>query len=248
MTGAPKGTGSLAGSTASSRAPRLRKPGKWRRPWPQRRTSRRAGQPSAGTARTRRAQARPDVSAVPPGTTDIGGGAKPRRSPKLKTRTPPQNGRDNGKPEHLIAAPHPQPAHTCSRPKPGPHVRVHHPVDGNEPRGWQTAHQGKASGEENQETLPSTQGRTAPKVKPVQPGTEQLEPERKKASTPEPGEYRRLHAQAQRRQAKEKGLCVTCGKPAIPDQTRCETCAERHRVNRRRWQAARRNKPKELNI
>ena len=109
MTGAPKGTGSLAGSTASSRAPRLRKPGKWRRPWPQQRTSRRAGQPSAGTARTRRAQAKPDVAAVPPGTTDIGEGARPKRGPKLKTRTPPQNGRDNGKREHLIPAPHPQP-------------------------------------------------------------------------------------------------------------------------------------------
>ena len=110
MTGAPKGTGSLAGSTASSRAPSLRKPGTWRRPWPQQRTSRRAGQPSAGNARTRHATAKPDVAAVPPGTTDIGEGARPKRGPKLKIRTPPKNGRDNGKREHLIAAPHPQPS------------------------------------------------------------------------------------------------------------------------------------------
>ena len=110
MTGAPKGTGSLAGSTASSRAPRLRKPGKWRRPWPQQRTSRRAGQPSAGNARTRHATARPDVIAVPTGTTNIGEGGRPRRGPKLKTRTPPQNGRDNGRRDHLTPAPHPQPS------------------------------------------------------------------------------------------------------------------------------------------
>ena len=110
MTGAPKGTGSLAGSTASSRAPRLRKPISSSGPWPWRRKSRRAGQPSAGNARTRHAQAKPDVTAVQPGTTKIGGGGRPKRRPKLKTRTPPQNGRDNGKGEHLIAAPHPQPA------------------------------------------------------------------------------------------------------------------------------------------
>ena len=57
-------------------------------------------------ARTRHATAKPDVNAVPTGTTNIGEGGRPRRGPKLRTRTPPQNGRDNGKREHLTPAPH----------------------------------------------------------------------------------------------------------------------------------------------
>ena len=39
--------------------------------------------PNAGIARTRHAPARPDVSAVPSGTTNIEGGAKPKKAPRL---------------------------------------------------------------------------------------------------------------------------------------------------------------------
>ena len=41
---------------------------------------------------------------------------------------------------------------------------------------------------------------------------------------------------AKRQEAKRLGLCVGCGAPPIPDETRCETCAENHRVNRRQSQ------------
>ena len=37
------------------------------------------------------------------------------------------------------------------------------------------------------------------------------------------------HAQAKRQEAKSLGLCVACGAPPIPDQTRCKVCAEQHR-------------------
>ena len=104
-------------------------------------------------------------------------------------------------------------------------------------------------------TLP-TQGRTALKAKQAKPRTaptpappeagplKQLEPERKKTSTPDHREYHRLRAREERRRAKEQCLCRDCGEPAIPDQTRCSTCAEKHRLSRRRWQAERRKKSK----
>ena len=66
-----------------------------------------------------------------------------------------------------------------------------------------------------------------------------LEYERRRRETPERREYRRLQAQEQRRKAKEIGKCRDCSEPAIPDQSRCPTCAEKHRVARRQWQANR---------
>ncbi len=45
-------------------------------------------------------------------------------------------------------------------------------------------------------------------------------------------EHARLQAQEQRRQAKAAGLCRDCHQPAIPDQTRCSVCAEKHRLRR----------------
>ena len=53
-------------------------------------------------------------------------------------------------------------------------------------------------------------------------------------------EQHRLLEQERRRKAREQGLCRDCRNPAIPAQTRCPTCANRHRVSRRRWQAERR--------
>ena len=47
----------------------------------------------------------------------------------------------------------------------------------------------------------------------------------------------------QRRQEfKAAGLCRDCREQAIPNQTRCEECAEKHRVERRKYEADRRAK------
>ena len=53
-------------------------------------------------------------------------------------------------------------------------------------------------------------------------------------------ELKRRSTQDRRDKAKSLGLCVACGAPPIPDQTRCPTCAEKHRVSRRRSNATRR--------
>ena len=55
------------------------------------------------------------------------------------------------------------------------------------------------------------------------------EHERHRNRTAERKELNRRFAQAKRQEAKSLGLCVTCGAPPIPDQTRCEVCAEQHR-------------------
>ena len=46
---------------------------------------------------------------------------------------------------------------------------------------------------------------------------------------PERKEQKRRSTQDRRDKAKSLGLCVECGAPPIPDQTRCEACAEQHR-------------------
>ena len=69
---------------------------------------------------------------------------------------------------------------------------------------------------------------------------EQLEYDRQRSTTPERREYNRLQAQERRRLAKESGLCRDCPNPAAPDRTRCESCAEEHRVGRRKNDAQRR--------
>ena len=40
--------------------------------------------------------------------------------------------------------------------------------------------------------------------------------------------------------AKETGKCRDCSNEAIPGQTRCEICAEKHRVIRRKYDTERR--------
>ena len=42
------------------------------------------------------------------------------------------------------------------------------------------------------------------------------------------------------------GLCRQCGEPAIEGQTRCEVCAETHRVSRRKHDAKRNAKAKQV--
>ena len=64
--------------------------------------------------------------------------------------------------------------------------------------------------------------------------------ERARSQTPERMEYRRLLAQEKRQRAKELGKCRTCSNQATPSQTRCPTCAEKHRQSRRRNDAERR--------
>ena len=68
-----------------------------------------------------------------------------------------------------------------------------------------------------------------------------LEHDRRRNQSEERREYNRSYAQEQRRIAKEASKCRDCSKPAIPGQTRCPTCAERHRQSRRRSDAKRRD-------
>ena len=83
--------------------------------------------------------------------------------------------------------------------------------------------------------------RTAPD--PVQTDAKrqnQVEYDRQRNKSPERVEYRRLREQERRRQAKLLGLCKNCSNPAIAGQTRCLSCAEKHRQSRRRNYANRR--------
>ena len=48
--------------------------------------------------------------------------------------------------------------------------------------------------------------------------------ERKKAA--------RVHAKKVRQDKKDAGLCKTCPNPAIPGQTRCESCRDKHNRSR----------------
>jgi ribosomal protein L37E len=41
--------------------------------------------------------------------------------------------------------------------------------------------------------------------------------------------------QALREQRKQQGLCIHCGAPAKPDQTRCQGCADKDKANRKRY-------------
>lgn len=57
---------------------------------------------------------------------------------------------------------------------------------------------------------------------------------------PERREAHRRIAQERRQKAKELGLCRDCRAEAISGQTRCETCAEKHRISRRTYDVKRR--------
>ena len=73
-----------------------------------------------------------------------------------------------------------------------------------------------------------------PRVEPTPAEVEAREQNRheyelKRAERPERKELRRRITQDRRDKAKSLGLCVACGAPPIPDQTRCEVYAEQHR-------------------
>ena len=78
----------------------------------------------------------------------------------------------------------------------------------------------------------------------VEPTPEQVEAkkevrrayDRKRAQTPERRALQSRIAQEKRNEARSLRLCITCHGTPIPDQTRCETCAENHRVSRRQSQ------------
>ena len=40
---------------------------------------------------------------------------------------------------------------------------------------------------------------------------------------------KRRNMQQRREKAKLLGICVECGAPSIPEESRCQACAERHR-------------------
>ena len=56
--------------------------------------------------------------------------------------------------------------------------------------------------------------------------------EQNRPQTPERKELQRRGAQKRRAEAKSLGLCRDCRKPAIPNQTRCEVCRDKHNRNR----------------
>ena len=58
--------------------------------------------------------------------------------------------------------------------------------------------------------------------------------DQKRHQTPERRELQRRLAQARRDEAKSLGLCKDCPNPAVPNQTKCETCAAKHQASRAR--------------
>ena len=67
---------------------------------------------------------------------------------------------------------------------------------------------------------------------------ERSEYERARNQTPERMAYNRQYRREQSQIAKKLGLCRHCGTEVIPSQTRCETCAEKHRQAWRKSDAA----------
>ena len=53
--------------------------------------------------------------------------------------------------------------------------------------------------------------------------------EKSRNQRPERRQYARDREKERRQKAKELGICKTCSQPAIPGQTRCPPCAEKHR-------------------
>ena len=70
--------------------------------------------------------------------------------------------------------------------------------------------------------------------------THDAEAEHPRGPSPQRQKTWREHQKKRREEAKELGLCRDCREPAIPDQTRCEPCAEKHRAGRRQNDATRR--------
>ena len=56
--------------------------------------------------------------------------------------------------------------------------------------------------------------------------------EKARSQLPHRRELMRRQKNKRHRQAKELGLCRTCRNPAVPGQTRCQDCVEKHRLQR----------------
>ena len=56
--------------------------------------------------------------------------------------------------------------------------------------------------------------------------------EQARSQTAERKEAARVHAKKVRQDKKDAGLCKTCPNPAIPGQTRCENCRDKHNRSR----------------
>ena len=94
-----------------------------------------------------------------------------------------------------------------------------------------------------QATLPhrathdSTARASKPRPKPAtttSASPDRREYERLRRQRPERMEAKKRAEQERRWRARELGLCRDCNDKAIPEQTRCETCAEKHRQSRGR--------------
>ncbi len=68
--------------------------------------------------------------------------------------------------------------------------------------------------------------------------------EQARRQKPERKEAMRLHAKKLREERKKTGQCRVCSNQAIPGQTRCEICRDKHRANRQLYDAKRREQAK----
>ena len=85
-----------------------------------------------------------------------------------------------------------------------------------------------------QATQPLTKAKK-PRI-PTKTAEERIESRREyeqtRSQTAERKELQRLKAQRVRQERKASGLCRDCAGTAIPDQTRCEVCRDKHRASR----------------
>ena len=68
--------------------------------------------------------------------------------------------------------------------------------------------------------------------------------EQARNQTAERKEFQRLQAQKLRRERKVASLCVGCGNQAIPGNTSCEVCRDKHNQGRNRVTAGKPRRPK----
>ena len=76
--------------------------------------------------------------------------------------------------------------------------------------------------------------------RPKPPKKDRQEYDKTRSQTPERRAYRRRYAQQKRERQKYLGQCRSCSSRAIPGQTRCSTCAEKHSEYKRQSKAKRR--------
>ena len=85
----------------------------------------------------------------------------------------------------------------------------------------------------------SGENQRSPKTEPKQhrlkkAPEERREYEKSPQQTPERQEYKRQYERGRKLAAKATGRCTGCPKPAIPGQTRCRLCVEKHLVGNRK--------------